>query len=328
MTESRRTGSKLLDQMLDAVRVRGLGSRTGEAYVRWARQYILYHGRRHPATLGENEVTAFLTHLAVERGLSPSSQNQAASGLAFLYRHVLGIDLPWVTDMVRARRKKREPVVLSTGEVQRLLGALSGDSRLVASILYGSGLRLLEGLSLRVKDVDLGRGELVVRSGKGGKDRRTILPGSLRGPLEAQVRRVAELHERDLRRGRGWVALPNALGRKFPNAGRELAWQWLFPATRHYLDEETGQRRRHHLHESAVQRKVHAAVRAAGIHKHASCHTLRHSFATHLLASGCDIRRLQALLGHTDVRTTMIYLHIIDKDGIGIRSPIDFLDPF
>ena len=276
MNDVRHPGPKLLDKTRGAIRARGMSPRTQKAYVRWVVKYIRYHKYRRPETMGEPEISAFLTHLAVDLDLSASTQNQAASAIVFLYREVLGQDVDWLADIVRAKRSRTLPIVLSVEEVHKVLQELRGGYRLVASILYGAGLRLNEVLCLRVKDVDLTRGELMVRSGKGGQDRRAILPRSLREKIAQQLDRVAELHAHDLKRGRGTVQLPGALARKFPNANRELAWQWFFPAVRHHKDELTGEFRRHHLHPSAVQRAVKSAVRAAGVRRRASCHTFRH----------------------------------------------------
>jgi integron integrase len=288
------------------------------------RRFILFHGKRHPRELGEREVTAFLSRLATD-GVSASTQNQALSAILFLYEVVLGDRLPWMNDIVRAQRPARLPVVLSREEVATLLSRLRGTVWLMASLMYGAGLRLLECAELRVKDLNFDRGELTIRDGKGGKDRVTILPVALNVPLRDHLARVKAQHASDLAAGRGSVALPGALRAKYPNAHREWAWQWVFPATRFYVDEETGERRRHHLHESVLQRAVKNAVRAAGIERPATCHALRHSFATHLLESGYDIRTIQELLGHRDVSTTMIYTHVLNQGGRGVRSPLDFL---
>lgn len=317
---------RLLDRVREAIRTRHYSRRTEEAYVGWIRRFILHHNKKHPAAMGADEVNAFLSHLAVAGNVSASTQAQALSALVFLYRHVLDDPLPWLDDIVRATRPRRLPVVLSRGEVGALLSRLHGTERLVASVLYGGGLRLLEALRLRVKDIDFAANLLVVRQGKGDKDRRTMLPESLRTALHAQIADVRRVHRQDLANGFGDVWLPEALSRKYPAAGREFAWQYVFPASRISIDPREGVRRRHHLDESAVQRAMKSAVRAAEIHKHAGCHTLRHSFATHLLEDGYDIRTIQELLGHADVKTTMIYTHVLQRSGgRGVRSPMDTL---
>jgi len=314
---------KLLDRVRDAVRTRHYSRRTEDAYVHWIRRFIVYHGRRHPNEMGEAEVSSFISALAA-RGVSASTQNQALSAVLFLYEVVVGRRLPWMDQIVRAQRPERLPVVLSRGEVAALLGRLRGTVWLMASLLYGGGLRLLECAELRVKDVDFDRGELTIRDGKGGKDRRTMLPAALRQPLAAHLVQVKTQHAADVAGGLGAVALPDALRLKYPNAPREWGWQWVFPATRFYRDQHTGERRRHHLHESALQRAVKDAARQAGIPRPATCHALRHSFATHLLEAGYDIRTIQELLGHRDVSTTMIYTHVLNR-GPGVRSPLDVL---
>jgi integron integrase len=317
---------KILDRVRAAIRARHYSRRTEKAYVAWIRRFILDSGKRHPAELGAVEVTAFLTSLAVDGRVSPSTQNQALSALLFLYREVLEIDLPWLNDVVRAKRPLHLPVVLSRAEVRAALDRMTGVPALMTGLLYGSGLRLLECCRLRVQDVDFHRHEIVVRSGKGARDRRTMLPASIETGLADQLDLAHAQHARDVQSGAGWVELPHALARKYPNAGREWSWQWVFPATRHYHDIETGQDRRHHLHESVLQRAFHLAVRDARINKHATPHTLRHSFATHLLEDGHDIRTVQELLGHRDVATTMIYTHVLQRPGgLGIRSPFDRL---
>ena len=315
---------RLLDRVGQAMRLRHYSSRTEEAYLAWIRRFIVYHGKRHPRELGADDVTAFVSSLA-GRGVSASTQNQALSAVLFLFEVVLGRHLEWMDQIVRAQRPARLPVVLSHDEVGALLMRLRGDAWLMASLLYGAGLRLLECAELRVKDVNFDRGELTIRDGKGGKDRVTMLPATVRGPLAEHLTGVRVQHEADLAAGRGAVALPGALRLKYPNASREWGWQWVFPATRFYVDRHTGERRRHHLHESVLQRAVKDAVRAAGIPRPATCHSLRHSFATHLLEAGYDIRTIQELLGHRDVSTTMIYTHVLNQGGRGVRSPLDGL---
>ena len=315
--------TRLLDQVRAVLRSKHYAWRTEQAYVDWVVRYVRFHHLRHPRELGADAVAAFLTHLAVEGQVAAATQNQARSALLFLYREVLGLDLPWLNDVVRAKRSVRIPVVLSRDEVAALLRQLDGTPHLVALLMYGSGLRLLEAMQLRVKDVDFQRRELTVRHGKGAKDRRTMLPSRLNAPLHEQIERVLRQHQDDVLRGAGYVALPLAFAQKNPAAARDPGWQWLFPATRWHRDRETGQRRRHHLHESVVQEAIRNARRAAGLTKPATSHTLRHSFATHLLESGYDIRTIQELLGHTDVTTTMIYTHVLNKGGRGVRSPLD-----
>ena len=314
---------RLLERVSAAMRLRHLSRRTEQAYVGWIRRYILFHDKRHPTVLGAPEVSAYLTHLAVHGKVSASTQNQALSALLFLYREVLGQQLPWMDEVVRAKRPMRLPVVLSRDEVGALLAGMRGVEHLMASLLYGAGLRLLECCRLRVKDIDMGRGELTIRDGKGGKDRVTLLPVRLVAPLSTHLERVRTQHENDLARGLGSVELPQALERKYSRAPFEWGWQWVFPATRFYVDPESRLRRRHHLHESVLQRAVREAVIRARIAKSASCHTLRHSFATHLLEAGYDIRTIQELLGHSDVSTTMIYTHVLNRGGRGVRSPLD-----
>ncbi len=316
--------SELITQMQAALRARHYSRRTEEAYCHWVRRYVRFHRLRHPAELGDEEINAFLTHLAVDEHVSASTQTQALSALLFLYRQVLGLSVGEL-ELVRANKPRRLPVVLTRAEVRRVLAGLEGEPGLVAALLYGSGLRLMEGLRLRVCDLDPGRGELLVRSGKGGRDRVTMLPRSLQPALEAQLARARVLHARDLAAGWGRVELPGALARKYPRAPWEWRWQWVFPQQRRWRNPETGDEGRHHLHETIVQRAVTAGVRRAGITKHATCHTLRHSFATHLLEDGYDIRTIQELLGHKDVRTTMIYVHVLNRGGHGVRSPIDDL---
>ncbi len=315
---------KLLNRVRDAIRVRHMSPKTEKAYVHWIRDFILFHDKRHPQEMAEEEVTAFLTHLATHRHVSASTQNQALSALLFLYRHVLDRELGDL-DAVRAKRPKRLPVVLTRSEVLRLLDHLDGVPRLVATLLYGAGLRLQEALSLRVKDLDFSFHEITVRSGKGDKDRVTMLPALLEEPLRRHLSEVRSLHRRDLARGLGQVWLPNALATKYPSANREWAWQYVFPSESLSRDRETGELRRYFTSPRTVQRAVKKAVRAARIAKPATCHTLRHSFATHLLLGGYDIRTVQELLGHRSVRTTMIYTHVLNRGGHGVQSPIDSL---
>ena len=317
---------RLLEQVHEAVRRLHYSRRTEEAYVHWIRRFIYWSGRRHPATLGEAEVTAFLSHLASERNVAASTQNQALAALLFLYTQVLGRELGWFDDLVRAKRPVRMPVVLSRGEVNALLAQLRGAPWLMASLLYGAGLRLMECLRLRVKDVDFAYRQILVRDGKGAKDRVTMLPETAVQPLHAQLGEAKRLHEIDLREGFGEVHLPYALGRKYPRAGWEWGWQYVFPASRRSVDPDDGVLRRHHLDESVPARALKEARRGAGIAKPVSAHTLRHPFATHLLDSGHDIRTVQELLGHSDVSTTMIYTHVMNKGGRGVKSPLDRLE--
>ena len=313
----------LLRQLRRIIRTRHYSPHTEEAYVAWVRRYVRFHGLRHPRELGEPEVERFLSHLAVTGHVAPATQNQALAALLFLYREVLRLPLAVPEATVRAKHQPRLPVVLTHAEVWAVLGRLRGTPALVGLLLYGAGLRLNEGLQLRVKDVDFARGELLVRAGKGGKDRRTVLPEAAHQPLTAHLVQVQRLQARDLATGGGRAPLPHALARKFPDVGRQWAWQFVFPAARRYVDSATQERVRHHLHESVMQRAIARAVREAGLTKRASCHTLRHSFATHLLEDGYDIRTVQELLGHKDVRTTMIYTHVLNRGGRGVRSPAD-----
>ena len=309
-----------------AVRLRHLSARTEEAYVSWIRRFVAHHGGRRPADLGAEHVTEFLSGLATDGRVSASTQNQALAALLFfLYRDVYGRDLPWLDAVVRAKRPVRVPVVLSRGEVRRVLERTHGVPRWMATLLHGSGLRLLEGCQLWVKDVDFERHELTIRDGKAAKDRQTMLPAAVRSVLRSHLEEVAALHRADVAEGAGWVALPGALERKYPNAGREWAWQWVFPATRTDVHPPSGERRRHHLHESVLQRAVRTAVVAAALQKRVTCHTLRHSFATHLLEDGHDIRTVQELIGHADVATTMIYTHVLNRGPGAVQSPADRL---
>ena len=329
-SESGNAGSRaprLLDQVHETIRRLYYSRRTEETYVHWIRRFIFHAGRRHPRELGEAEVTAFLNHLAVERHVAPATQNQALSALLFLYREVLGRELAWLDGLERATRSPRLPTVLTRDEAERLLAQLQGTPWIVASLLYGAGLRVMECLRLRVKDVDLGYRQILVRDGKGEKDRVTMLPEMLVSPLAAHLTRVRAVHARDLREGYGEVHLPYALARKYPRAGYEWGWQYLFVSRHRSTDPEDGVVRRHHLDETVPQRAIKEAAHAAGIVKRVSCHTLRHSFATHLLESGYDIRTVQELLGHSDVSTTMIYTHVLNKGGRGVASPLDRFKP-
>ena len=314
---------RLLDRLRIEIRIRHYSIRTEQSYVDWARRFILFHNKRHPSEMGAVEVRDFLSHLAVDRNVSASTQNQAKSALLFLYREVLKIDLPWLDEVIVAKTAKRLPVVLTQVEARDLLGAMSGTMGLMASLLYGTGMRLMEGLRLRVKDMEFARREIIVREGKGNKDRVTVLPENLLLPLKAHLEKVKALHERDLEAGFGEVYLPNALALKYPNAARAWGWQYAFPSPVRAIDPRSGVERRHHIYETSVQRAVREASRLAGIHKPVTPHVLRHSFATHLLQAGYDIRTVQELLGHKDVQTTMIYTHVLNKGGRGVTSPLD-----
>jgi integron integrase len=314
---------RLLDQVRGKLRALHYSARTEKAYVQWIRRFIVFHGKRHPNDLHEAEIGEFLSNLASQRKVSASTQNQALAALLFLYQQVLERQLDWLGNMVHAKRPKHVPVVLSREEAHRLLAHATGIPWLVCALLYGGGLRLLEALQLRVKDIDLGRREITIRRGKGQKDRRTVLPDALVEPLSRHLADVKVQHDSDLGVGAGAVALPDALALKYPSAPREWTWQWVFPATRFYRHAESGEIRRHHLHETVIQRAVRQAARAAGIPKPVTPHTLRHSFATHMLEGGYDIRTIQELLGHRDVSTTMIYTHVLNRGGCGVRSPLD-----
>ena len=319
------TKPKLLDQLRDKIRLRHYSIRTEEAYLDWAKRFILFHNKRHPQEMGKSEVEAFLSWLAIERKVAASTQNQAKSALQFLYKEVLEIDLAWLSEVEQARKPKKLPVVLSEQEAQQLLLHLSEDWLLMGRMLYGTGMRLMEGLRLRVQDVDFGRNEVMIREGKGGKDRVTMLPKSLVEPLQEHLVRVKRLHERDLTKGLGEVWLPEGVARKYPHAAREWIWQYVFPSARVSVDPRSGVTRRHHMDEKGLQRAVKQAARDAGLTKNVTPHTLRHSFATHLLQAGYDIRTVQELLGHKDVQTTMIYTHVLNKGGMGVTSPLDRL---
>ena len=316
-------GTKLLDQLWRAIRLRHYSLRTEQAYVYWCRFYIRYHRLRHPREMGEQEVAEFLSHLALERKVAPATQNQALNALCYLYRHVLDRPLEKLGEVARAKRPRRIPVVFTHDEVLRIFAQMRGIPWVVANLLYGSGLRLMECLRLRIKDVDLERREIRVRDGKGKKDRVTMLPERLIPHLRKHIECARRYHQLDLAEGLGAVELPHALARKYPNAAREFAWQYLFPSYKRSIDPRTRREGRQHVSADQIQRAVYAAIRTAGIVKAGSCHTFRHSFATHLIEHGYDIRTVQELLGHKDVKTTMIYTHVLNKGGRGVRSPLD-----
>jgi integron integrase len=317
------TERKFLDTVRDVLRLKHYSIRTEEAYVNWIRRFILFHGKRHPQEMGAPEVEAFLTHLAVEGQVAASTQNQAFSALLFLYRDVLHLDLDAPIRALRAKESQHLPAVLTKDEARRVIAQLSGVYQLQAKLLYGSGLRLLECLRLRVKDLDFERRAMIVRDTKGNEDRVTMLPDSLVELLKEHLQRVKRLHQEDLAKGYGAVYLPDALERKYPNASREWIWQYVFPSDQLSVDPRSGETRRHHLDESGLQKAVRRAVAAAGLDKRVTCHTFRHSFATHLLENHYDIRTVQELLGHKDVRTTMIYTHVLQRGGLAVRSPLD-----
>ena len=314
---------KLLVRVRQAIRMRHYSRRTEDAYVMWVKRFILFHNKRHPSSMGADEVNAFLSDLASAHNVSASTQNQALAALLFLYRNVLDEPLPWLKDLVRAFRPVRLPVVMTQDEVRAVLGHLSGVPHIVSLLLYGSGLRLMECLTLRVKDVDFGRGQIHIRDPKGRRERQTMLPQAVVPLLKSHLERVREIHSKDRRDGFGAVWLPNAIGEKIPHAAHEWVWQWVFPATRRWKDTRHKTEYRHHIHESAIQRAVKTAAIEAGLQKRITCHTFRHSFATHLLERGHDIRTVQELLGHRDVSTTMIYTHVLRLGPRGVRSPLD-----
>ena len=314
---------KLLDRVRWLLRAKHYSIRTEQAYVDWIRRFILFHGKRHPDEMGEKEISDFLSYLAVEKNVSASTENQAFSALLFLYQQVLERKLDFIDNVQRVTRPAKLPVVFTQSEARAVLAQLKGDYRLMAELLYGSGLRVMECARLRVKDIDFGYGHIMVRDGKGLRDRVTLLPERLRGPLQVHLKRVQEMHERDLADGKGRVYLPFALERKYRNANRSWAWQYVFPALNLSVDPRSGEMRRHHVAEKNLQKAVKAAIIRARVGKAASCHTFRHSFATHLLNRGQDIRTVQELLGHKDVSTTMIYTHVLNKPGLAVRSPLD-----
>jgi len=315
----------LLDRLREEVRKRHYSDRTEDAYADWVVRFLRFSGSRDPGEMGKEEIERFLSHLAVDRDVAASTQNQAFSALLFLYRDVLGIRLDWLDGIVRAKRPKLLPVVLTRDEVAEVLKHMSGVNLIAAMLLYGAGLRLLECLALRIKDIDFGYRQISVRQGKGNKDRVTVLPAAVEPRLKLHIEDVRVLFEKDLKEGGGYVKLPKALKRKYENADCAWGWQWIFPAQRHYTDPETGLRYRHHLDETVLQRAVKEASTRAETRKHVTCHTFRHSFATHLLEDGYDIRTIQELLGHRDVSTTMIYTHVLNRGGRCVRSPMDIL---
>lgn len=314
---------KLLEQVSDLMRVKHYSYRTEQTYIHWIRRFIIFHNKRHPLDMGEAEIEAFLTHLAVNRRVAASTQNQALCSIIFLYRYILKRPLSQTIESVRARPSSHLPTVLSPSEVQSLFRHLEGIHQLIAKLLYGSGMRLSEGLRLRVKDLDFARSQIIVRNPKGNRDRITILPQSIQSLLKAQLLQAQQLHNNDLSQGYGSVYLPFALAQKYPSADREWIWQYVFPSTKRSIDPRSGTTRRHHLSDSPLQRAIKQATQHAKITKKVSCHTLRHSFATHLLENGYDIRTVQELLGHKDLKTTMIYTHVLNKGTLGVRSPLD-----
>jgi len=318
---------RLLEQVRERIRLKHYSIRTEQSYMGWIRRFILFHDKRHPSLMGATQVTQFLTHLAVAAGVAPSTQNQAKAALLFLYKEVLEAELPWMDEIVTAKSSQRLPVVLTKDEVQRLLKSTSGTNGLILRLLYGTGMRIMECLRLRVKDVEFTRGEIIIREGKGAKDRVTMLPQTLVTPLREHLCRVQLLHQQDLAEGFGETWLPYALARKYPNANKEWSWQYVFPSKQRSTDPRSGIIRRHHADEKAVQRAMKQATRDTFINKPATPHTLRHSFATHLLQAGYDIRTVQELLGHKDVSTTMIYTHVLNRGGHGVVSPLDQTRP-
>lgn len=314
---------KLLDQLKERIRRFNYSIRTEDAYIHWVKRFILFHNKRHPSVMGEAEVESFLSHLVVDRNVTASTQNQALAAILFLYKEVLKVDLEWMDNIQRAKKPARLPTVLTRQEVNAVINELDGPSRLMASLLYGTGMRLMECLRLRVKDVDFHYEQITIRDGKGAKDRITMLPKTIKEPLQKQITKAKHIHAMDLDEGYGEVYLPNALAIKYPNASKEWCWQYIFPAERISIDPRSNVKRRHHADEKVLQRKVKIAVQKSGITKPATPHTFRHSFATHLLEAGYDIRTVQELLGHNDVSTTMIYTHVLNRGGLAVRSPLD-----
>lgn len=318
--------SPLLEKVRDQMRVHHYSLRTEESYVQWIKRFILFHGKRHPAEMGEQEITAFLTYLAVKKNVAASTQNQALSAILFLYKKILNQDLDWMDGIVRAKRPQRIPEVLTPEQVRALLKQLTGTHQLIARLLYGTGMRLMEAIRLRVRDINFGYRQITVRSGKGEKDRVTILPDSLINPLQVHLARVRAVHARDLEEGYGRVYLPYALERKYKNASREWGWQYVFPSHKRSVDPVSREIRRHHFDERNLQRAIKEAAARLGYSGRVTTHTFRHSFATHLLESGSDIRTVQELLGHSDVKTTMVYTHVLQRGGRGVRSPLDRME--
>ncbi|MBV6394356.1 MAG: Tyrosine recombinase XerD [Anaerolineales bacterium] len=315
---------KLLDHYRDHIRLKQYSPRTEKTYLKWVREYILYHNKRHPKEMGAEQIRQFITHLVVERQASASTQNQAISAIIFLYRNVLNLQLDQsLLDFTRPKKGKRVPVVLSKEEARAVIAAMKPPYKLMAQIMYGAGLRLMECLRLRIKDIDFDNHRILVYDGKGGDDRVTMLPDSMIAPLRQHIERVQLLHKKDLAKGLGTVYLPGALEKKYPAAGKDWLWQYIFPASTLYADPATGHTRRHHIHETALQREIRTAAKIAQLEKRVTPHTFRHSFATHLLQSGYDIRTVQELLGHKDVKTTMIYTHVLNRGGLAVKSPLD-----
>ena len=317
-------GKKLLDQYHDQIRIKQYSSRTEKTYIHWVREYILYHNKRHPKEMGVSEINQFITHLVVDRKASASTQNQAVSAILFLYRYVLNIQLQGdILDFVRPKKGKRVPNVLSKQEAKAVISKMTGPCKLMTQIMYGGGLRIMECLRLRVKDIDFENHRIIVYDGKGGDDRVTMLPDSIIQPLKEQIQFVKAVHQKDVADGFGFVSMPFALEKKIPNANKELNWQYLFPASTRYTDPATKQTVRHHIHETVLQRAIREAAKAIKIQKRVTPHTFRHSFATHLLQAGYDIRTVQELLGHKDVKTTMFYTHVLQRGGLAVKSPLD-----
>jgi len=314
---------RLLDQIRDEMNIRKYSKNTIDPYIYWIRTYILFHNKQHPATLGADHVRDFLNYIVKDRRLSASSQNQALNALVFLYKHILKIDLGPINETFRARRTKRIPDVLTRDEVRTILNLMDGVPKLVTCLLYGSGLRLMDGVNLRIKDLDFDKKEIIIHCGKGNKDRRSMIPEALIPLLKSHLQKVKETHKNDLHDGFGEAPLPDALSKKYPNAAKDWPWQWVFPATTRYLDPFDNCWKRHHIHKTCIQKAVRHAARRSRVPKKIGCHTFRHSFATHLLEEGYDIRTVQELLGHKDVKTTMIYTHVLNKGGLGVKSPLD-----